>query len=163
MGGSPGQVVMGGDSDSRGCGFESQHQILQAHFLILNCCKNCYDCLKKIENKRKRGREWPILKKYHFVSLTFYMRIKGSRTHDHWPLRHPLSKPLFVTNFTRRKINKNLFQLKCNLSIKFERKFIICKVWSVRHHLAVKQRLLFQEIAHQRLTTKSFCSLVRIL
>ena len=32
MGGSPGLAVMGGDSRSRGCAFESQHQILNAHF-----------------------------------------------------------------------------------------------------------------------------------
>ena len=32
MGGSPGLVVMGDDSCSRGHGFESQHQILDGHF-----------------------------------------------------------------------------------------------------------------------------------
>ena len=32
MGGSPGLVVMGGDSCSEGCGFESQHHILNGHF-----------------------------------------------------------------------------------------------------------------------------------
>ena len=32
MGGSPGLVVMGGDSCSEGCGFESQHCILDGHF-----------------------------------------------------------------------------------------------------------------------------------
>ena len=31
-GGSPGLVVMGGDSSSKGCGFESRHHILDAHF-----------------------------------------------------------------------------------------------------------------------------------
>ena len=31
-GGSPGLVVMGGDSCSEGCGFESQHRILNGHF-----------------------------------------------------------------------------------------------------------------------------------
>ena len=31
-GGSPGLVVMGRDSCSEGCGFESQHQILDGHF-----------------------------------------------------------------------------------------------------------------------------------
>ena len=30
--GSPGLVVMGRDSCSEGCGFESQHQILDGHF-----------------------------------------------------------------------------------------------------------------------------------
>ena len=32
VGGSPGLVVMGGDSCSEGCGFESQHRILDGHF-----------------------------------------------------------------------------------------------------------------------------------
>ena len=32
MGGSPGLVVMGGDSWPKGCGFESQHHILDGHF-----------------------------------------------------------------------------------------------------------------------------------
>ena len=31
-GGSPGLVVMGGDSRSKGCGFESRHRILDGHF-----------------------------------------------------------------------------------------------------------------------------------
>ena len=31
-GGSPGLVVMGGDSCSKGCEFESQHRILDGHF-----------------------------------------------------------------------------------------------------------------------------------
>ena len=32
-------------------------------FFTLICCKNCIVCMKKTENKRKRGRVWPILKK----------------------------------------------------------------------------------------------------
>ena len=32
MGGSPGQVVMGGDSCSKGCEFESRHHKLDGHF-----------------------------------------------------------------------------------------------------------------------------------
>ena len=32
VGGSPGLVVMRGDSCSEGCGFESQHRILNGHF-----------------------------------------------------------------------------------------------------------------------------------
>ena len=61
MGGSPGLVVMGKDSHSKGCGFESRHRILDGHFFTYICCKNCNDvCLKKTENKLKRGRGWPI-------------------------------------------------------------------------------------------------------
>ena len=32
LGGSPGLVVMGRDSRSEGCGFESWHRILDGHF-----------------------------------------------------------------------------------------------------------------------------------
>ena len=32
MGGSPGLVVMGEDSYSEGCGFESQHHQMDGHF-----------------------------------------------------------------------------------------------------------------------------------
>ena len=46
LGGSPGLVVMRDDSCSIGRGFESQHQmILDGHFLILICGKNCTVCL----------------------------------------------------------------------------------------------------------------------
>ena len=34
MGGSPGLVVMGDDSSSRGCGFGSRHRILDGHDLF---------------------------------------------------------------------------------------------------------------------------------
>ena len=37
MGGSPGLVVMGGDSHLRGHGFESQYQILDGHYFTLYC------------------------------------------------------------------------------------------------------------------------------
>ena len=39
MGRSPGLVVMGGDSCSRGCEFKSWHQILDGHFLHLFAVK----------------------------------------------------------------------------------------------------------------------------
>ena len=41
---APGVVVMCDDSCLRGCGFESQHRILDGHFFILICCKNCIAC-----------------------------------------------------------------------------------------------------------------------
>ena len=56
MGGTPGLVVMGGDSWSEGNGFESQHCMLDGHFTTLSCCKNCNVCLKK-QNKWKRVRD----------------------------------------------------------------------------------------------------------
>ena len=50
VGWSPGLVVMGG------CGFQSQHRILNGHLFTLICCKKCSVCLKKTENKLKVAR-----------------------------------------------------------------------------------------------------------
>ena len=61
--GSPGEVVMGGDSCSKGCGFESRHNILDGHFFTYNCCKNCNDvCLKRPKINDKTGRVGPLNK-----------------------------------------------------------------------------------------------------
>ena len=53
-------MVMGGDSCSKGHGFESRHCILDGHniFYIVRIVMFA----GKDENKRKRGRGWPILK-----------------------------------------------------------------------------------------------------
>ena len=58
-GGSPGLVVMGGDSCSKGREFESQHRILDGHFFTFICCKIC-NVFWKDKNKWKRGLGWPI-------------------------------------------------------------------------------------------------------
>ena len=50
LGGSPSLVFMGEDSCPEGCGFESQHHILDVHF----CCKNCNVCLKRRKEAKKR-------------------------------------------------------------------------------------------------------------
>ena len=60
LGGSPGLVVMGGDSHSKGCEFKPRHRILDGHNIFTMICKNCIVCLRGTENKRKRGRGWPI-------------------------------------------------------------------------------------------------------
>ena len=53
---SPGLVVMGDDSFSRGRGFESRHCILDGYFFTFICCKNCAGCLKRPEiNKKEAG------------------------------------------------------------------------------------------------------------
>ena len=50
---------MGWDSQSEGCWFESQHRILDGHLPItMFVVKKCNFCLKKAENKQKRGREY---------------------------------------------------------------------------------------------------------
>ena len=46
-GGSPGLVVMGGDSCSKDHEFESQHHILDGQFSHLFVVKNCGVCLKR--------------------------------------------------------------------------------------------------------------------
>ena len=41
-------MIMGRDSRSEGCGFESWNRILNGHFFTLICCKICDDvCLKR--------------------------------------------------------------------------------------------------------------------
>ena len=44
---SPSLVVVGGDSCSQGCEFESQHHILDGHFSHLFFCKNCNVCFTR--------------------------------------------------------------------------------------------------------------------
>ena len=48
-GGSPGLVVMGGDSCTEGRGFESEH----GHFSHKFDVKNCNGCLKRQKIKKK--------------------------------------------------------------------------------------------------------------
>ena len=50
-------MVMGRDSRSEGCGFESRHRILDGHFFTNICCKNCEDvCVKRLKiNKKEAG------------------------------------------------------------------------------------------------------------
>ena len=55
---SPGLVFTGGDTCSEGHGFESQHLVLDGHYFAYICCKHCI--VLKEENRRKRGRGWPI-------------------------------------------------------------------------------------------------------
>ena len=47
LGWSPGLVVMGVDSCSKGREFESWHCILDGHIFTFICCKNCGVCLKR--------------------------------------------------------------------------------------------------------------------
>ena len=53
MGGSPGLVVMGGDSCLKGCGFESQHRILDGHFSHL-FVEKIVRFFRNDENKQKK-------------------------------------------------------------------------------------------------------------
>ena len=69
LGGSPGLLVMGGDSHSKGRGFESRHCILDGHFFTYICCKNLKCLFEKTENERKRGRGWPVFFKKKLLIL----------------------------------------------------------------------------------------------
>ena len=64
MDGSPGLVVMGGDSHSKGCEFESQHHILDGHFFTFICCKTYNVCLKRTKINEKETGFGPFLKSY---------------------------------------------------------------------------------------------------
>ena len=62
-GGSPGLVVMGGDSCSTGRGFKSRHCILDVHFFTLICSKICNDVsLKRLKKMIKEAGVGPFLK-----------------------------------------------------------------------------------------------------
>ena len=56
-------VVMGDDLCLKVRGFESRRRILDGDYFTLICCKKLYRVFEKNENKRKRGRGWPIFKK----------------------------------------------------------------------------------------------------
>ena len=54
LGGSPGLVVMGGDSCFKGCEYKSQHLILDGYFFhIPICCKFFNVCWKRQKQMKK--------------------------------------------------------------------------------------------------------------
>ena len=61
------------------------------HFFTLICCKNCNNvCLKKTENKRKRGRGWPIFRKQFLNNKNCCPKQDSNLDHrsrrwEHWP------------------------------------------------------------------------------
>ena len=62
LGGSPGLVVMGGDSCSEGHEFESQHRILDGHDIFSHIfVVKIVMFVWKDNNKWKRGRGLPII------------------------------------------------------------------------------------------------------
>ena len=71
-GGSPGLVVMGGDSWSEGRGFESWHRKLDGYFFTHICCLNCNFSSKRPKINDKRGRGWPIFKKFDFTQVKHF-------------------------------------------------------------------------------------------
>ena len=64
VGGSPGLVVMGGDSLSEDCGFESRCHILDGHDIFtLISCKNCIVRLKRLKINEKEAGIGPFFEK----------------------------------------------------------------------------------------------------
>ena len=55
-------MFMGDNSCLRGRGFESRRQILDGHFFILICCKNCIVCLKRPNKTKKEAEVGPFFK-----------------------------------------------------------------------------------------------------
>ena len=55
-------MVMGGDSRSEGCGFESQHRILDGHYSHIFVAKICNVCLKRPKINEKEPGVGPFKK-----------------------------------------------------------------------------------------------------
>ena len=88
--GSPGLVVMEGDSYLRGRGFESQHHILDGHFFKNICCQNCNVCsIKQQKWVKKRPRMSHFFKKLcqsdNFWLL--FLRLRQPSTAVAWEVR----------------------------------------------------------------------------
>ena len=58
--GSPGLVVMGGDSHPEGRGFESQHCILDGHFSHIFVIKELYCLFEKTKKTKKEAGVGPF-------------------------------------------------------------------------------------------------------
>ena len=66
-----GLVVMGEDSCSRVCVFESQQWILDGHVFTFICCKICILCLKRLKISKKESSDVQFKKAdYHICSWT---------------------------------------------------------------------------------------------
>ena len=74
MGVSPGLVVMGGNSYSKGHGFKSLHRILDEYFFTFICCKNCNVCLKKRPGRpiffKKDALDFSLKEYFYSISKT---------------------------------------------------------------------------------------------
>ena len=68
-------MVMGRDLRSEGCGFESQHLILDGHFFTYIFCKNCNVFLKRPKIIEKEAGVGPF-----FLKKLFDRRKKNPTT-----------------------------------------------------------------------------------
>ena len=79
---------MGGESCSEGCGFESQHCILDGHFSHIFVVKIVMFVWKD-ENKLKRGRGWPFFNSFSQIenlklTLPIYSSVQESSAASSW-------------------------------------------------------------------------------
>ena len=111
LGGSPGLVVMGGDSWSEGCGFESWHRKLDGYFFTHICCLNCNFSSKRPKINDKRGRGWPIFKKFDFTQVKHFhesLRLL-------WDIADSALKQNIKDALKRRFLKKERKTKKCHL------------------------------------------------
>ena len=67
-------MVMGRDSHSEACGFDSRHRIQDGHFFAYTCCKNYIDvCLKRLKINEKEAGVGPFLKKLSTRSIAILL------------------------------------------------------------------------------------------
>ena len=62
-------MVMGDNSCSKGCGFESRHCILDGRFFTMICCKNCNVSLKRLKRNEKEAGVDPFFNKKEATAL----------------------------------------------------------------------------------------------
>ena len=70
-------MVMGGDSRSEGCGFESWHHILDGHFSHIFVVKICNVCLKRPKINEKEVEVGPFLKNSSTQIMSLVEAMKG--------------------------------------------------------------------------------------
>ena len=74
-------MVMGGDSRSKGRGFESQHHILDGHFSHIFVVKICNVCLKRPKINVKEAGVGPFFKKgtglSRYLKFIFFFGASG--------------------------------------------------------------------------------------
>ena len=73
MGGSPGLVVMGGDSCSKGCEFESRYRILDEHFAQLFVVKIVIS-VTRLGNLLDFGQSYKAFGNNYFAQISYILR-----------------------------------------------------------------------------------------
>ena len=174
MVGSPGVVVMGRDSCSKGYGFESWHHILNWHFFTFICWKNWNDvCLKRPKVNDKRGQFWPIknlfLEKIKISSKNCFnndnrtpvlqrslflrhARVKGRRrsfleVHGSFPVYSKWNIDLAIMNCQRRGSFNALYK---SFSQSFSQQKFILIIFFFGHFESAKLRFLLELIRRRR-------------